>query len=331
MKKEKIRFIKRIILFLIVLSILIIGIDAFYKNYVYEERRVYKKELDYNRFISELPQKEIDFVFFGDSHVLHSVNPKYIPNSYNYAFGGEKYTETYYKFRRLLDIEKIKINYAVFELDLNTFTINSEDRAFHLKHIDIYSKFVSYKDIKDIRNESLFNVWILSHFPFIGDGLILSERFKSATGLGNTFYKGWNSLNLSWEDRQKNMNISDQPYISLEILDQLSFEYFIHTIKLAQNRNISIVFVKYPMDKHFDNRLNKYNLSRNSYYNEIFSAIDPILGDDYRVLDYYDLYFNEPLYFADQVHLNLLGAENFSIRIYRDLLSIDENKSKETA
>ena len=304
MKEHKIRFIKRMSLFLLILIILILIINTIYTKSLIEKTIVYRQEQIYQQYINSLPESKLDFAFFGDSHTVMAINPRYILNSFNFGVGAENYIATYYKLRKILD--------------------ENEENLF--PRLWFYSDFVSYNEIQKIRGSSIISLWIESNFPFIGVG----DEFRFVINkpeLAN-MYLGWveNKGNFSKVENKVESATKDVRYRfgEQERISNISFEYFIKTIELAMENNIHIIFIKYPLTKEHDSVITKKNITKEDYYETIFDGINKTI-ENYSVLDYYDLYFNNPEYFGDSDHLNWKGAEVFSKRLSHDLNSFNNS------
>ena len=319
MKEHKIKFIKRMSLFLLILIILILTINLIYTKFILERSIVYRQDQIYKEYISSLPEKKLDFSFFGDSHTMVAVNPQYIPNSFNFGIGAENYIITYYKLKRILD-EGVEINTIVLELDLHTFSgiLTNEENLF--SKLWFYSDFVSYNEIKEIRGGFIIGLWIESNFPFLGKG----DEFRFVIDKPEVV-----NISFGWVENKKNFSeIENKVELAKkecrshfgeeERISDISFEYFIKTIELAKKNDINIIFIKYPITKEDDFVLTEKNITKEDYYKTIFNEINKTL-ENYYVLDYYNLYFDNPEYFGDSDHLNYNGAEVFSKSLYKDL------------
>ena len=107
-------------------------------------------------------------------------------------------------------------------------------------------------------------------------------------------------------------------FASKTLLHNETYTYFLKTIELAEQNNITVIFVKYPVTRDYNNLILKNNLNREDYYNTIFKDVNSRIPN-YIVLDYYDTYFDNPEYFGDADHLNYVGAEAFTNKLYKDL------------
>jgi len=330
MKEHKLKFIKRMSLFLLILIVSILVINTIYTKSIIEKTIVYRQDQSYKQHINSLTDKEIDFAFFGDSHAMDAANPQYIENSFNFAFACENYITIYYKLKKMLD-DDVKINNIVLEIDLHTFSgvLTNEEGSFPrlFPRLWLFSDFVSYREIKEIRGDSYISLWLEANFPFIGKGDEFRFIIKKPE-LVNT--------SLGWVEQKDNFSEVENKFelatISVlahfekeERISDISFEYFIKTFELAEENNINIFFIKYLVSKEYDLAIVENNITKEDYYKTIFNEINKTI-ENYYVLDYYDIYFNNHEYFSDPDHLNWKGAEVLSQKLYADVNSANISK-----
>lgn len=321
MMAEKIRFTKKILPFLAVLIILIFILNIIYVNLILPEKTFYRKEVLYQNYISNLTEKKIDYVFFGDSHTFHSINPDYIPNSYNYGTGAENYIKTFYKLRKMIDKDKVKVNTIVLELDLHTFSTRLTDKTNLFSEIELYSQFVSLDEIQKVRTEdSKIGLWLESRVPFIGNGKEFGILIKKPE-FNEIYQNGWlkNKGNFSLENKSEKAFANYKSlYFGQERISNISIEYFIKTLEFAEKNNITIIFIKYPHSKEYDDIITENNITKEDYYDYIFKKVNSTIRD-YYVLDYYSLFPEKDYLFGDAEHVNYLGSKFLSKEIYKDL------------
>ena len=80
--------LKQTVIFLMSFIIILSFLNIIYINFVLIKKAEYRKQMAYEQFIN-LPNKTLDFAFFGSSHTNDGVNPTFISNSYNYGGGGK--------------------------------------------------------------------------------------------------------------------------------------------------------------------------------------------------------------------------------------------------
>ena len=312
--------------FLFITLILLFLINAVYVNYILPEKNFYRKEIAYQNYISN--HSEIKYAFFGDSHPFHAINPKFIPGAFNFGSGTQNYVKTYYLLDRVVNKDNIKVDNVVLQIDLHTFSSWLVEEPFLFNELELYSKFVPLEDIREIRkNSSIASLWIESNLPVIGKGKEFGIIF-SPLNLSE-MYEGWikNPKDFSQinETIRKERAYEDYRvhFQGKERIDNLSLEYFLKTLKLAKENNINVILIEYPMSKEYKDMAEEYNLSDMDYYPKIFNATESILGQNYYLLEYQDLFLENPEYLGDTYHVNYKGAEILSKKIYQDLIALN--------
>jgi len=320
---DKNLFIRQAVVFLLILILLVYIINSVYLNFILPKKNFYKKEIIYQNYLENLKDKKIDFPFFGDSHAFHAANPNFVPNSFNFASGAENYIKTYYKLNNIINKDHVKVKAVILETDLQTFCTIFTKEPFLYNELELYSKFTPLDDIAKIRHISIIQAWIESNFPFLGRGkeygiLIKQPEFTELS-------LGWmkNIGNLSKENETA-LSISNYKttFVGQERISNISMEYFIKTIELAKKNNATIIFIKYPYSKVYDNVLKENNITSDDYYNAIFSQVN-ITTKNYTILDYHDIFFNNSEYFGDPEHTNYIGSRILSEKIYDDLKKLN--------
>jgi len=312
-------FIKKAAVFLLILILLVYIINSVYLNLVLPKKNFYKKEIIYQNYLEGLPDKKIDFAFFGDSHAFHAANPNFIPNSFNFASGAENYIKTYYKLNSIINKDNVQVKTVILETDLQTFSTVFTKEPFLYNELELYSQFTPLEDIAKIRHISIVQAWIESHFSFLGRGKEYGILIKEPE---------FTELSLGWMKNTGNLTNLNETAVSIsnykttysgqERISNISMEYFIKTIKLAEENNATIIFIKYPYSKEYDRVLKENNITSDNYYNYIFTQVN-LTNVNYTILDYHDIFFNNPEYFGDPEHTNYIGSKILSERIYEDL------------
>lgn len=309
-------------IFLVILVLCIVITNFIYVKLIFEKKQIYRTEVIYQDYIKSLPSKELDFAFFGDSHAGRGINPEFLPNTFNFGLIGERYLGTYYKLKKILEYDKVKINNIIFEVDLHSFSESYKTLTLSQNELHFYTKNLDYDDFKETTGESRLATWLKSHMLFLGKGdeLRLIVKKPKLTDM----YLGWTKL-------EGNFSRSKTPYEDAEqaalfhfkgksLLNEDSFKYFIKTIKLAKENNITIFFIKYPLSEEYLSIVEKeHNISTQNFYDDIFTEIDIVLDKNYTILDYQTFLSNQTKYFEDPHHLNYVGAEIFSKKVYKDL------------
>lgn len=320
MSKNKKLLIKFLILAIIFLDCLLI-INAVYTHNVLQKKIIYQKDIDYANFLHNLPERHLQFAFFGDSHAEYALDLNAITSSYNFANSGETYIITYYKLKKILEEDKLKIDHFFLEIDPHTFSDSISIGGGISSNLRFFSEFIPFQDIKKIRSsDSVIKLLLEIYFPIFGQGddfrmLLSKKELDIQKGSIFNFEKFTDSdinysLNLAYINCFGSKNTSR--------INPLNLQYFLKTLKLIKRNNGTIIFIKYPLSKEFQNHTIKQNLSSEEYYTTLFININKTLESDYAILDYSNLLQNSSL-FADPHHLNFNGAQIFSQKLLTDL------------
>ena len=311
MKKDRIKLIKSTIIFIVILVFILIIINTIYTKSILEDKELYRKEKELQKFIKS--HEEIKFAFFGDSHANRAVNPEYINESYNFGRSGENYAITYYRFKKMIEQDKINITYAILEVDKHTFArkyYESGERVYI--EIKIHQQYMPKEVIKEITKKNSIRLLIKSKFIILGEGRDLKYLFQKP-GL-TVINGGWSKDERKYSESNKrekaiikyNIHFGNETKQSEEALD-----YFKKIVLLAQEKGVKIVLIKYPISKEYKEQLFKNNFDEEEYSKSIDLGI--------KTLDYIDIYDNHEEFFSDEDHLNTEGAEDLSKRIQQDL------------
>jgi hypothetical protein len=320
---ERSIFIIKAILLLAILSIFVYILNMVYYINVIEKRIIFRKEAQYLDFVNNLKAKEIKYAFFGDSHAQDSINPEFIPNSYNFGYSEENYVKTYFKLKKIIEMDRVKIENAIIGVDMHSFSTVFTDQSHVLDELYYYSQFVPYPEIAKIKKESIIKVWLNANFPSFGNGEEFEKIFFPPEL--SEIRKGWlrNTGDLSRMDREKEARISyDLHFKDQDRSSPIALEYFSKILELVKKNKINLIILMYPVAKEYDQELVKNKISRDEFYKDIFSRVNDIHGKDYRVMDYYNIFFEHPEYFMNADHLNYVGAEMISRKFQTDINKI---------
>jgi hypothetical protein len=309
-------------MFLAILFVVIALVNAAYIRFIQPQKIVERRLASYEDLVINLEDPVIDYIFFGDSHIEGAINPLYIDGtSFNFAIGGQSYTETYYLFKRLIENNDVKFNNVVLQLDPHTFSGSVRGGKFLFDQIYFYSKFVDARKMAELKGESLASVFLRTEFPFLGNGKHFIDSILKLDDL-TLMYLGWqNSHETTYytDNRQEIAAETFQHYFSegSSMIDKVTFDYFLETLKLAKESNINVIFLKYPISEEYYSEIDK-NIDLDDYYRSIFAEADKIL-DDYAVIDLHDYFFEKGEYYWDPEHLTSPGAEIFSKKMNEEL------------
>ncbi|KKS39431.1 MAG: hypothetical protein UU98_C0001G0036 [Parcubacteria group bacterium GW2011_GWD2_42_14] len=322
-------FLKNSLLFTGLVLVIFLLINSLYIHKIEKRKQVYRKEYQWQEFSNTLPQGTLDYAFFGDSHADRALNPEFVPNSFNFAGSGESYTETYYKVKKLIENDNVNINTIVLEIDLQIF---SDKKGLPFSALRYFSTFVPLSEIADMRGENELALYLKKGFIVFGKGneiisYLLKQNNETPVSLGwvktdGDFSNFTNKSKSAFESFEA--EFSNEP----NLIEEDGFNYFLKILQIAEDNNINIIFIMYPVSYEYDLEIQKHFIVREVYYKKLFDLIDDVVTK-YDVLDYYKLFFEEPEKFTDADHLNYVGAESFSKIVAKDLEKISEKQNKD--
>jgi len=305
MKIEKKKFIRTSIVFMSLVALLILLMNSAYIFYAQKTWNFYRIQREYAEILDE-PDLHIEYAFFGDSHAEQSMDQQYYPDSFNFAVSSENYVETYYKFRNIL-ADGVKIDNIVLEIDLHTFS-KPRERLFILPMIS--SKSVPLRDMALLKNESIISLAIKAYLPVFGIGLRLIDFIEPKSD-------DFSQQDMKYETRKVFEGHFEKGKLAFE---EPNYSYFLRLLELAKKNNVSVILIKYPLTKVYDQMVVEHGFSKEDYYRTIYADADRILGN-YKVLDYYSVFFDRPEYFYDPHHINSRGKKLMAEYFYRDIQS----------
>ena len=312
-----------IVLGILILSIL--AINFIYEKTILEKKQIYIIEEEYLKYAQE-NNRTIKYAFFGDSHTNNDANPRYIPGAYNFAVGGQNYIKIYHRLNKILHKDKVKIDTIIFGVDPHTFSSKFYDDAFMLDNLWFwinYYKFYSYEELHKLTGKSKTQLFIDSRLPFLGQGRDFEILFKNDRSM---IYRGWIADNRNFSKENKtavakadyNANFRGQTTQLMEV----GLLHFNKSINLARENNMTIIFIRYPLSREYLDNLKYNNITQEEYYDIIFKIIKDRLGSNYHFLDYQAIFMDNSEHYADSAHLNPGGSEEFSKRLYKDLVNL---------
>jgi hypothetical protein len=325
MDTETKRFFKEAFAFSAAVILILGTINFAYSEFVLDKHVLQKKDRSYEEYFNALgANKTIKYAYFGDSHIFCDINPEFVNDSYNFAVGAENYIKTYYKLRQVLNQDKVRIQNVVLEIDLHTFSTKTTTGNFLMHELWYYRRFVPYQDISAITGKSLVDVFIRSHLPVVGvREELLTKNLERIPPLKVGWYceKG-NFSGVS------NKTLAGIQRIQLHFNNQnrtspIALEYFGKTLELARENNITVILLKSPVSKEYDEGAAYMNITKDDYYEAVFEAANQAV-DEFFILDYYSSYFNNTEYFSDADHLNCHGSEVFSKKLSDDLKNLEK-------
>ncbi len=303
-----IKFIKKTVLFLILISgIILIGILIV--NYLIDNGNYYK-----------IPSKT-DHLIIGNSHTQRALNDTIIRNSTNLSSSAENNLYTYFKIKKIVKHNKIKNIFLSFSN--NCVPISYDDYVWKETNLNrSYPKlhaFLGYEEYKIIIRKNPGSFLRIQSFTTKKDIEFLISDNKNAInfyGWGGFDYSKINELDsiLQNKDRIPKEEIKNFKY------SKYGLEYLDKIVKLCSENKINLFLIRCPVHKSWVKLENEYyfkKILKSKYSNVAF-------------LDFKDFPLDNNSY-GDLNHLNHFGASKFSLffnTLLEDKLLDKQNKQE---
>jgi hypothetical protein len=315
---EHLLFFKKSFLFLIIIIMVVLTINELYISLVLPRTYIARSESSYIDYLKELPDNHIQNAFFGDSHVANSINPEYLPNTFNFGTPGENYIKTYYRLKKIINQDKVTIENAFIQVDTHSFSSYMNEEALFIgDSLWYYHKLMPFRLTQKVSKKSLLSLFIESKLPVIGHAAhfsyIINGRKIHVVNNGWISRSGNFSENPEDQKEQIASHRFNQYFTEKTLIDPVAEEYFEKIILLAEQKNITLFFIRYPVTSYC-----KDSITSQLSVEEIYPlSLNKTLQKNF--LDYEDLFLNNHDLFTDSNHLNYFGAEKLSKKIRLDL------------
>ncbi len=294
------RFLKKISFFLIVIFIVWILIECFYRftpnNYTEKHNRIQ------NNYTTA------EILIFGNSHPFYGLNPKYFDQpAYNIA----NISQTIY-FDKLLFDKHIgnfeKLEYVVLNIEYTSLSQKnntSEDvwrKYFYQAQMDLDVPFIPFYDLSQYSlasNRSLKNSW-----------RTIKTYFKNKT-LVECDENGWGTTYLA-ENNHQNLEELSKIITKKHEDNSMDFDKNINgitsMIKKCKDLDIKVLLVTMPVHQSYSEKIN------NEKAQAIFEVAEKLAYENSNT-SYLNLFYNKTFSdedFFDPDHLNDKGAQKCS-------------------
>ena len=268
----------------------------------------------------------VNTLALGDSHVKWGIQPKILAGSFNFAMPGERYVETFYRLRSLLE-QGLPVQTVVLGADPHVLA-ERPNRPIALAQY--YSWFVDYPAQGWRRGELLPYVtrWLTGRYaPYAGKRANVL-RFLATGEVPELPWFAWVSMDRgamrsagTLTDRTK----SARTELALDRLrvhfpthrtDAEAEDHLRRILELCRERGIRVVLVKFPLSDTYRNALMGY-LDLPEFDRSVAKAV--VDYENARILDLRDRFRGRAGLFADVDHVNARGADIIS-RIVKDEL-----------
>ncbi len=297
------KFLRRGLFFALVVAALLLVANAAYLAIV-TPQTVF--ELTERQFAQQVPN--VSVLFMGDSHVKDGLDPRVIPESFNFASPGENYLQTYWKLRHLLEREDLDIKAVVLPLDLHSFSSTRTDQEAY------YWYWSRYDDSGEIRRSipeaSPLALRIRALLPVLGNGL----EFVRVSWRRSELIRGFQVLRGDFSQLPDKNKVAERQAAEhlgdATVREPLLVDSFARLLELAAENEVTLVFVRFPVSPQYNAAASAYIGNVNAFYAPMLELIDRTPNAYF--LDAHDLYFDRLDYFSNSEHLNEAGAEAFT-------------------
>ena len=319
MRPDRKKVIINGILFTLTLIVVILLVNAIYVRYILSQRTMFKQDVEYDRFRTSLDGSDASIIFLGDSHAEDGIRSKYIPNAFNYGTNSENYIKNYFKLNKIVEKDRLKIRCVAVEIDPQSFSTAHYSKNAIMMYKAYYSRFMTFDQIVKVRNDSPAAVWFEIYMPFIGQGTDFWNVFLILPKADPQPIINPDRVRLSQILAEKSKSAVFRYYLGQDRIGKIPADYYERLLTYARKNDLKILLLRYPQSKEYMDLMEERNLSNGRYYAEIMNITDSTIGSDFEVVDYHDLYYSNPEYFADPDHLNDNGAVEFSKVLGTDL------------
>jgi hypothetical protein len=248
-------------------------------------------------------EKNISLLVLGDSHTQNGLNiENKIPNSLNLSASAESYYFCYNKLKYFTDrnipIDRLILGYGPHSLSksLDTIWLMAEDNF--IEKFRSYSPFLNYGTIPIFFKQVNWTPFMyfkllppLVYQPFYAfERKLLLNKLPFIGGFEPNTNRLKSDSHLNDSLKKSEISLSD---LQLFYLQRIS--------DLCESKGIELILLNVPV---FSGEKVGSSLIENSKF---------------KVLDYGDLWKGNEYYFADYVHLNEIGAKEFSSILLKDL------------
>lgn len=326
------KFIKKMIVFIVLLFIILKGINFIMFDDIHSYTRLMFEEMyEYNR--------NIDIVFLGSSHVYRSYDTKvtdeiFKENTFNAGSSSQLLDGSYYVLKEIIKNNNVKTVYLDTYFGVNSKAEKSSGIESYILTDYMKSSWNKYEYLLEIDGmEAIIN----DLFPIIHSKTYSIKNIKAKLTDGykkgnytyvtypNEKYCG-NGFVYSFEN-EKNYDINYE-INEKKPLSDFSYKNLCKILSLCKENNINLVLVSAPMPDEMLSKIKNYQVYIDWFKN--FAIKNNIKYHNYNLCKKEYLVMDENDY-KDNNHLNGVGAEKFSEKMsnIEKILEDKEEKYKD--
>jgi len=324
--KDSTKFIKKLIIFLVLIGILLLIINHLYVITILERQRLPRNQ---QQFIEYKSNNDLKIIILGDSLASFAINPAYLNNSFNLATPAENLEQTYYKTKWLIENEP---GIEVYVLQYNYHAFNYY-RIKPYYFTTYWKSFMTYEELGNVKGVSKQVIFFEVLIPVIGKGEEILKYVKDRKDLMNPERKRWLTTKIEngWinDDTVFPENIENTTHIGQMraynqfrnypiVREEEYTEIFLDTLKLLKENNKTVVLIQYPLTDEYLIALER-DISLEEISEE-FKDVNEIIEEfDYKTLNYLELLRYNQTLFVDSDHLNYNGSRIFTEKINENI------------
>lgn len=311
-KKEMMLSLLKGASFIILLIALFLGMNEAYSHLVLGKTTLRERDAQF-----QMAKQDIPILMLGDSATTADLNPRFIDGSFNYGIPGATYAQTYYQFKRLVEVEGLRPDIVILPFSEHSF---SSYRAARIQDKWYWDDYIDYEELSThFEDIDPFAERIKGEFPFIGGGeMLLASSFEDE-GVGMIL--GHVPMKGRFSDSSNQEKIASQRaayhFRNATLLHPALLDYFSRTLDLAEKYNITVFLIKFPVTDTYDRIAGEYILNQEELFTEPLSIAST--HPSVHILDYQKEFATNHTLFADSVHLNVEGNEIFSLQVQSDI------------
>lgn len=271
---------------------------------------IYSNKVYFNKYEIK-PSNNFETFLFADSHgaYIGEATNKY--GVFNFSSPSESYVDIKRKLNFLIS-EGYNVKRIFLSVDNNMISktreiSNNNDKSIYYTSNYDYSDYFSYFKDK----------YLNYYFPILNTKIAILLRANifnfflnnlSSSNLINQKYK--NNKSFDWSCMSKNSQITHSVKRKKNLFSSKPSDKLKNTLTeillICKKNKIEIVAIKFPLSKSFLSQIHDIDYNSDSI----------ILNFKLPLIDCQKLFINNDSYFEDQDHLNEIGSEEFSKKIF---------------
>lgn len=303
MKKKLFLFIGGFIVINLIFSF------AFFRYSDYNKNKRYRHELKFNE-----SRQDIDYLFLGYSRTNRAINTSLIPGSAKFIGGGETTPYIYYRLKYILESSDKNIKCLVLPGELNFAGFLPNQLYVNAIYWQKYFNFLDFAKNSDDFFEYIQIAIKIKLFPYNQYPFAKMTAFDNRADRDTIPKTEKVKYFFSDLDPAKRKEITDilikKHSAKQELATETGVYYLQKLIDLAEEYEIPIVFLKYPLTRYYYETMLDKTMGM-GYSEQDLDSIISVNRQNVQI-DFVNLYQDKLDYFYDPHHLNVDGMTEFS-------------------